>query len=92
MFYKTKISLRNLVFSSFFLGGKEIEVNVRWELGVGTQIILISFLKDTPELTGRLGRWRVMLRPVLHRCCIKVIFLVHQVRRKIETVLLYNLT
>jgi len=67
-------------------------VNVRWELGVGTYFVLISFLEDTPELTGRLDQLRVVLRSVLHRCCIKVILLAHQVRREIETVLLYNLT
>jgi len=88
---KTKISLRNLVFSNFFRGG-EIEVNVCWELSVDTQIKLFSFLKDTPELTGRRSLWRLMPRLVLHRCWIWVILLVHQVRREIETVLLANPT
>lgn len=88
---KTKISLRNLVFSNFYSGG-EIEVNVSWELCVDTRLKLLLILKDTPELTGRLCRWRVMPRQVLHRCWIKVVLLVHPVKREIETVLLKNLT
>jgi hypothetical protein len=66
---KTKRSLRNLDFS--ILHDKEkYEIYVLWEPGVETHINLFSFLKDTPELTGRLVRWRVMPRTVLHRCWI----------------------
>lgn len=57
MSYKTKISLRNLVFSNFDpISKSEIEVKVSWELCVDTHLDLLLILKDTPELTGRLGR------------------------------------
>lgn len=90
---KTKISLRNLVFSNLgTFEGDEIEVKVSWELCGDTHLNLLLILKDTPELTGRLCHWRVMPRLVLHRCWIRVVLLVHQVRREIETVLLENPT